>query len=59
MTVAAAICRVAPLSGSFGMINEGLCKLNRVVAAHDTPILALTSTLLLDFHPYIYARCVL
>ena len=29
------------------MINEALCKLNRVVAAHDAPVLALTSALLL------------
>ena len=33
--------------GEFEVINDGFCKLNRVVAAHDNPVLVLTSTLLL------------
>ena len=55
--MAVAICRVAPLSGSFGMVNEGLYQFNRVVAAHDTPILALTSALLLVIFVFANTPC--
>ena len=57
VTVAVAICRVAPLSGSLGMVNEGLCKFNRVVAAHDIPVLALTTALLLVIFVFANTLC--
>ena len=39
------------------MVNEGLYKFNRVVAAHDTPILALTSALLLVIFVFANTPC--